>query len=75
MGDYLRESTAGCGIFLLVAQDTDKTWEISGKNVGLNELESVLQEYWYSIAHEWIGIDSIKVVVIDLSKRKLVATS
>lgn len=75
VGDYLRESTAGCGIFLLVAQDTDKKWEISGKNVGLNELESVLQEYWYSIAHEWIGIDSIKVVVIDLSKRKLVATT
>lgn len=75
VGDYLRESTAGCGIFLLVAQDIDKKWKIRGKNVGLNELESALQEYWYSIAHEWIGIDSIKVVVIDLSKRKLVATT
>lgn len=75
VGDYLRESTAGCGIFLLVAQDIDKKWEISGKNIGLAELESALQEYWYSTAHEWIGIDSIKVVVIDLSKRKLVATT
>lgn len=75
VGDYLRESTAGCGIFLLVAQDVDKKWEISDKNVGLSELEPALQEYWYSIAHEWIGIDSIKVIVIDLSKRKLVATT
>lgn len=75
VGDYLRESTAGCGIFLLVAQDIDKKWKISGKNVGLDELESALQEYWYGIAHEWIGIDSIKVIVIDLSKRKLVATT
>ncbi|QAB41121.1 hypothetical protein EHF38_12565 [Acinetobacter baumannii] len=73
VGDYLRESTAGCGIFLLFAQDIDKKWEINGNTVSLNELELALQEYWHSIAHEWTGVDSIKVIVIDLNKRKLVA--
>lgn len=72
-GDYLREEHAECGIFLLVAQNIEKTWEINGKQVTLSELENVLQEYWYSIAHEWPKIDSIKVIVIDLNKRSLVS--
>ncbi|EXB49425.1 NACHT domain-containing protein [Acinetobacter sp. 1000160] len=75
VGDYLRERTTGCGIFLLVSQSTNKNWIIQGNTISLSDLEKTLQEYWYSIAHEWIGIDSIKVVVIDLSKRKLVAVT
>lgn len=73
IGDYLREEKAGCGIFLLVAQNIEKCWNINGKRVSLSELENVLQEYWYSIAHEWPKIDSIKVIVIDLNKRSLVS--
>lgn len=73
IGDYLREETAGCGIFLLVAQNIEKTWKINGKQVTLSELEGALQEYWHSIAHEWPKIDSIKVIVIDLNKRSLVS--
>ena len=75
VGDYLREVSAGCGIFLLVSQQTNKTWDINGKNVSLNQLEQTLQNYWYSIAQEWRGIDSIKVVVIDLNKRKSVSAT
>ncbi|HIW06616.1 MAG TPA: hypothetical protein H9889_04750, partial [Candidatus Ignatzschineria merdigallinarum] len=74
-GDYLREENAGCGIFLLVAQNTDKTWEINGKQITLSELENVLQEYWHSIAHEWTKIDSIKVIVIDLNKRSSISNT
>lgn len=73
IGDYLREENAGCGIFLLVAQNIKKGWNINGKRVSLSELENVLQEYWHSIAHEWTKIDSIKVIVIDLNKRSLVS--
>lgn len=73
IGDYLREETAGCGIFLLVAQHIEKKWDVNGKRVSLNELEGTLQEYWHSIAHEWPKIDSIKVIVIDLNKRSLVS--
>ncbi|MCX5468110.1 hypothetical protein [Acinetobacter nematophilus] len=75
VGDYLREQTAGCGIFLLVAQSTSKNWKIQDRIISLNELEETLQEYWYSIAHEWVKIDFIKVIVIDLNKRKLVSTT
>ena len=75
VGDYLRERTAGCGIFLLVSRLTNKNWIIQGNTISLSELENTLQEYWHSIAHEWVGIDSIKVVVIDLNKRQLVAAT
>lgn len=75
VGDYLREITAGCGIFLLVAQSKNKSWIINGNKIGLSELEKTLQEYWYSIAHEWSGIDSIKIILIDLNKRGLVSST
>ncbi|HEE6575648.1 TPA: hypothetical protein R7S22_003727, partial [Acinetobacter baumannii] len=75
VGDYLREATSGCGIFLLVAQNTSKKWFINGSRVGLNELEETLQNYWYGIASQWPIIDSIKVVVIDLNKRGLVSNT
>lgn len=75
VGDYLRERTAGCGIFLLISLSTNKNWKIQGNTISLTELERALQEYWYSIAHEWVGIDSIKIVVIDLNKRNLVSVT
>ncbi|ENU09368.1 NACHT domain-containing protein [Acinetobacter calcoaceticus] len=75
VGDYLREATSGCGIFLLVAQNTNKRWFINGSRVGLNELEETLQNYWYGIASQWPTIDSIKVIVIDLNKRGLVSNT
>lgn len=75
IGDYLREETASCGIFLLVAQNVEKKWTINGKRVSVNELEKALQDYWQSIAHEWPKIDSIKVLVINLNKRSLVSST
>ncbi|WP_224991979.1 NACHT domain-containing protein [Acinetobacter pittii] len=75
VGDYLREATSGCGIFLLVAQNTNKKWFINESRVGLNELEETLQNYWYGIASQWPIIDSIKVIVIDLNKRSLVSNT
>ncbi|ADY81877.1 hypothetical protein BDGL_001291 [Acinetobacter pittii PHEA-2] len=75
VGDYLREATSGCGVFLLVAQNTNKKWFINGSRVALNELEENLQNYWYGIASQWPTIDSIKVIVIDLNKRGLVCNT
>lgn len=75
VGDYLREANSGCGIFLLVAQNTNKKWFINGSRVGLNELEETLQNYWYGIASQWPTIDSIKVIVIDLNRRGLVSST
>ncbi len=71
VGDYLREESAGCGVMLLVSQNTgSKRWIINGRRVGLNELASALKLYWQSIADEFPGVEAIEVIVIDLAKRE-----
>ncbi|NOI88757.1 hypothetical protein [Vibrio sp. 99K-1] len=75
VGDYLREGTAGCGVFLLVSQKSTKYWKIGGKRVGADKLASALKDYWKSIAHGYVGIDEIEVIVIDMNKRALVSDS
>jgi hypothetical protein len=68
-GDYLREETAGCGVMLLVSQETNKRWEINNRPVGLSELAMELKNYWLDIANEYPGIEAIDVIVIDLTTR------
>ncbi len=75
VGDYLREGTAGCGVFLLVSQQSSKHWKIGGKLVGTDKLASALKDYWKSISHGYVGIDEIEVIVIDMNKRALVSES
>ncbi|WP_336955587.1 hypothetical protein [Acinetobacter johnsonii] len=75
VGDYLRESNATCGIFLLVAQECEKKWKINGELTSLEYLEDTLDRYWQGIAKDWPGVDSIKVVVIDLNKRNTVSNT
>ncbi|MGD8171378.1 hypothetical protein ACQEXU_06955 [Vibrio sp. TRT 21S02] len=71
VGDYLREESAGCGVFLLVSQNVSKKWLINGSRVGLDELAATLKCYWLEISHEYSGVDAIDVLVIDLAKRAL----
>jgi len=75
VGDYLREVTSGCGVFLLVwnGQTNRKGWEINGQNVKLAGLQKALQDYWQSISSEYPTVESIEVIVIDLTKRKHVS--
>lgn len=70
-GDYLRAEAGGRGIMLLTWQGrtADCKWEIDGCRVDLNDLETALQDYWHSIAHNWPNIDEVKVIVIDLTRR------
>ena len=75
VGDYLREINAGCGVFLLVAQNCNKKWKINGESTCLGDLEDTLDRYWQGIAKDWPSIDTIKVIVIDLSKRNAVSTT
>ena len=75
VGDYLREINAGCGVFLLVAQNCSKRWDINGESTSLENLEDTLDRYWQRIAKDWSGIDTIKVVVIDLNKRSRVSST
>lgn len=73
VGDYLRESNATCGIFLLVSKECEKKWKINSRLTNLTNLESSLENYWQGIAKDWSNVDSIKVIVIDLNKRSIVS--
>lgn len=72
VGDYLREESAGCGVFLLVSQKTTKRWTINGKKIGIEELASALKDYWKTISHKYSGIEEIEVIVIHMNKRALI---
>lgn len=76
-GDYLREESSGCGVFLLVAQKIDpkKCWEVNGVNVSLTDLADALKRYWDSISGQFPGVLAIDVIVIDLTQREHVSDS
>lgn len=75
VGDYLREKTAGCGIFLLVSLNQTKSWRIDGKTVSVDDLASALKRYWQTISDQYTGVEEIEVIVIDLKKRALVSNT
>lgn len=70
-GDYLREETAGCGIFLLVWQgkELSKRWQIEGKRTNITELKRALEEYWLGISDQFPNVSAIEIIVIDLTLR------
>ena len=76
-GDYLREETAGCGVFLLVWQgkSTKCKWEINGKEVGLPDLSAALVEHWETVSDTFPGIVAIEVILIDLTIRGRISKS
>ncbi|PTP13683.1 hypothetical protein CWO27_14580 [Vibrio sp. 10N.286.51.C3] len=72
VGDYLREQSAGCGVFLLISQNATKKWVIDGKRIGTEGLASKLKDYWKTIASQYVGVEEIEVIVIDMKKRSFV---
>ncbi len=70
-GDYLREMTAGCGVFLLVWQGSKpgRLWKVNGKLVGVSGLQQALTNYWNSISHQFSNVSAVEVIVIDLTLR------
>lgn len=74
-GDYLREESAGCGIFLLISLNTEKNWMVEGKKVSIEGLAPALKEYWKDISHGYTGVEEIEVIVINMNKRALVSNT
>ncbi|PMX03064.1 hypothetical protein C1X59_05370 [Pseudomonas sp. FW215-R2] len=75
-GDYLRDISSSCGIFLLVNHGGQATWETSTKGrVGFNDLVIALQEHWLAIASRFPNVEDIKIIGIDLTKRGGVAAT
>lgn len=70
-GDYLRDEASTCGIYLLVNRGVKrKRWRLpSGKWAAFEALVPALQDHWMSIAPEFQGVEEVRVIGIDLSKR------
>ena len=70
-GDYLREVSAGCGVFLLVwrGKSAKHRWEINGKRVALRDLPSALLGHWETVSDRFTGVVAIEVILIDLTVR------
>jgi hypothetical protein len=76
-GDYLREEGAGCGVMLLIWQGNipARRWKISGHIVNLHELANALKRYWLEISADFPKVETIEVMVVDLSLRGHVCDS
>jgi hypothetical protein len=69
-GDYLRDDASSRGIYLLVYRGVQKHWQLpNGEMADFGELVSALQEHWASVAAAHPGVEEIKVIGIDLTKR------
>lgn len=70
-GDYLRDNRSSRGIFCLVWRGEKKRWALpnSKKRVDFDGLVVALQAHWYAISDRFPGIEEVRVIGIDLTKR------
>lgn len=69
-GDYLRDDRSNRGVFVLVYRGEKSTWDAPGRGrVDFDGLVRTLHEYWLSISAKFVGVEEIKVIGIDLTKR------
>ena len=72
VGDYLREGTERCGLFLLIWTGTNdaRKWQIGQQRYGVGDLRDALKDYWEDISSTFPNVAAIEVVVIDLRARE-----
>ncbi len=70
-GDYLRDIRSGRGLFVLVYRGEKKAWELPGNRsqVAFDGLVEALQIHWEEISCYHPGVDEVRVIGIDLTKR------
>lgn len=69
-GDYLRDEASSRGIYLLVYRGLQKRWKLpNGEWANFGALVSALQSHWLSVASAHPGVEEIRVIGIDLTKR------
>ncbi|SFI37509.1 hypothetical protein SAMN04515618_12014 [Collimonas sp. OK307] len=70
-GDYLRDKRSSRGIFLLVYHGTKTSWDLpNGKRAeSFDALIDALQNHWAILSPQFSGVEDIKVIGIDLTKR------
>lgn len=73
-GDYLRDRRSSRGIFLLVHQGekAGTKWTIpdSGQRVSFSELIEALQAHWAVLSSRYSHVEDVRVIGIDLTKRR-----
>jgi hypothetical protein len=72
-GDYLRDKRSSRGIFMLVYHGTKTSWDLpNGKRAeSFDALIDALQNHWTILSPQFSGVEDIKVIGIDLTKRGL----
>lgn len=70
-GDYLRDARSSRGIFLLVYLGTKSSWDLpDGRSIdSFARLIDELQGHWKMIANDYPGIEDVRVIGIDLTRR------
>lgn len=70
-GDYLRDVRSSRGIFLLVYLGTKSYWDLpNGRRADTFEkLVDELQRHWTLISGDYPGVEDIRIVGIDLTRR------
>jgi hypothetical protein len=72
-GDYLRDKRSSRGIFLLVYRGSKKSWDLpNGERArNLASLVEALQNHWTYLSSQFPGVEDIRVIGIDLTKRSI----
>lgn len=70
-GDYLRDSRSSRGIFVIVYLGTKSYWDLpNGRRADTFErLIDELQRHWTLISNDYPGVEDIRVIGIDLTRR------
>jgi hypothetical protein len=70
-GDYLRDKRSSRGIFGLVYHGTKPSWDLpkGGRVESFAALVEALQSHWEILAPQFPGVEDIRVIGIDLTKR------
>jgi len=70
-GDYLRDVRSSRGIFVIVYLGTKSSWDLpNGRRADTFEtLVDELQRHWMLISNDYPGVEDIRVIGIDLTRR------
>lgn len=69
-GDYLRDDRSNRGQFVLVYRGEKTGWDTPDRDrINFGGLVEALEEHWLTISAKFPGVQEIKVVGIDLTKR------
>ncbi|MGO8529939.1 NACHT domain-containing NTPase [Rhizobium ruizarguesonis] len=70
-GDYLRDEHSTRGIFVLVYHGRKSSWDLPNgtRAESFGALCDALQTHWLTLASDFAGVEDVRVIGIDLTKR------